>query len=49
MPTVEGSEEKIVVATTRLETTVGDTAVVVHPEDTRYKNLVGRSVFTPFL
>ena len=45
---VEGSEEEIVVATTRIETMLGDTAVAVHPEDTRYKNLVGKSVIHPF-
>ncbi len=33
---VEGSEEKIVVATTRLETMLGDTAIAVHPSDKRY-------------
>ena len=34
---VEGSEEKVVVATTRIETMLGDTAVAVHPDDQRYK------------
>ena len=34
---VEGSEEKLVVATTRPETMLGDTAVAVHPDDPRYK------------
>ena len=34
---VEGSNEQIVVATTRIETMLGDTAVAVHPEDQRYK------------
>ena len=33
---VKGSEEEIIVATTRLETMLGDTAVAVHPEDKRY-------------
>jgi valyl-tRNA synthetase len=33
---VENSNEKIVVATTRLETMLGDTAVAVHPSDKRY-------------
>lgn len=32
---MEGSDEKIVVATTRIETMLGDTAVAVHPEDER--------------
>lgn len=34
---IEGTEEEIVVATTRLETMLGDTAVAVHPNDARYK------------
>ena len=34
---VEGSEEELVVATTRPETMLGDTAVAVHPDDPRYK------------
>ncbi len=37
----------IVVATTRPETMLGDTAVAVHPEDGRYKNLVGETVNLP--
>ena len=34
---VENSDEEIVVATTRIETMLGDTAIAVHPKDTRYK------------
>jgi len=45
---VEGSDEEIVVATTRIETMLGDTAVAVHPEDPRYKHLVGKNVIHPF-
>jgi len=45
---VEGSGEEIVVATTRLETMLGDTAVAVHPEDERYKHLLGKHVLHPF-
>jgi len=45
---VEDSSEEIVVATTRIETMLGDTAVAVHPEDPRYKNLVGKNVIHPF-
>eukprot|EP00540_Astrosyne_radiata_P000434 CAMPEP_0116849766 /NCGR_PEP_ID=MMETSP0418-20121206/15770_1 /TAXON_ID=1158023 /ORGANISM="Astrosyne radiata, Strain 13vi08-1A" /LENGTH=990 /DNA_ID=CAMNT_0004481555 /DNA_START=33 /DNA_END=3005 /DNA_ORIENTATION=+ len=45
---VEDSDEKIVVATTRLETMLGDTAVAVHPEDPRYKHLHGKHVVHPF-
>lgn len=45
-PVVDGSGE-VVVATTRPETMLGDTAVCVHPEDERYKRLVGKSVHLP--
>ncbi len=45
---VEDSEEFIVVATTRLETMLGDTAVAVHPDDPRYKHLHGKFVIHPF-
>ncbi len=37
----------IVVATTRPETMLGDTAVAVHPEDERYKSLIGKRVILP--
>ncbi|MCL4458235.1 MAG: valine--tRNA ligase [Nitrospirae bacterium] len=37
----------IVVATTRPETMLGDTAVAVHPEDDRYKNIIGRALALP--
>jgi valyl-tRNA synthetase len=40
-------EDAIVVATTRAETMLGDTAVAVHPDDDRYKHLVGREVELP--
>ncbi|OWF42659.1 valine--tRNA ligase-like [Mizuhopecten yessoensis] len=46
---VEGSDEEIVVATTRIETMLGDTGVAVHPEDDRYKHLHGRFVTHPFV
>ncbi|KAJ8954338.1 hypothetical protein NQ314_007112 [Rhamnusium bicolor] len=45
---VEGSDEKLVVATTRVETMLGDTAVAVHPNDDRYKHLHGKFVIHPF-
>ena len=45
---VEGSDEQLVVATTRLETMLGDTAVAIHPEDERYKHLHGKFVVHPF-
>jgi valyl-tRNA synthetase len=41
--------ETIVVATTRPETVLGDTAVAVHPDDERYAGLVGRLVRIPFV
>ena len=41
--------EEVVVATTRPETMLGDTAVAVHPEDPRYKHLIGAFVVHPFL
>ncbi|VDL91530.1 unnamed protein product [Schistocephalus solidus] len=41
--------EELVVATTRLETMVGDTGVAVHPEDPRYSHLIGRFVQHPFI
>eukprot|EP00163_Fabomonas_tropica_P014126 TRINITY_DN257_c0_g1_i2.p1 TRINITY_DN257_c0_g1~~TRINITY_DN257_c0_g1_i2.p1 ORF type:complete len:920 (+),score=298.90 TRINITY_DN257_c0_g1_i2:190-2949(+) len=46
---VDGSDEEIVVATTRPETMLGDTAVAVHPEDERYKHLHGKFVRHPFV
>ena len=47
-PAVDGGEG-VVVATTRPETMLGDTAVAVHPEDERYRHLVGRKVRLPIL
>ncbi len=41
------SESSIVVATTRAETMLGDTAVAVHPDDDRYRHLVGTTVQLP--
>ena len=41
------SGEHIVIATTRPETIPADTAVAVHPEDERYRHLLGRSVLVP--
>ena len=40
-------EESIVVATTRAETMLGDTAVAVHPDDERYRHLVGTEIVLP--
>ncbi len=47
-PLEDGSGE-IVVATTRPETMLGDTAVAVHPSDERYKHLIGRAVRLPIV
>jgi len=46
---VVGTQEHIVVATTRPETMLGDTAVAVHPEDERYKHLIGKRVMLPLM
>lgn len=46
---VEGSDENIPVATTRPETILGDTAVAIHPEDERYKHLIGKTCLVPIL
>ena len=43
------AERVIVVATTRPETMLGDTAVAVNPADERYKDLVGKNVILPLL
>ena len=44
---VKDSGEALVVATTRPETMFGDTAVAVHPEDDRYRHLIGKTVLLP--
>ncbi|RDW73974.1 Valyl-tRNA synthetase [Coleophoma crateriformis] len=46
---IEGSEEQIEVATTRVETMLGDTGIAVHPDDDRYKHLVGKNAIHPFI
>ena len=43
------SEEKIVIATTRPETLLGDTAVCINPKDRRYSHLAGKSVLIPIV
>jgi valyl-tRNA synthetase len=40
-------DDSIVVATTRVETMLGDTAVAVHPDDSRYSHLIGREIELP--
>ncbi|PWY57516.1 valine--tRNA ligase [Legionella qingyii] len=44
---VVNSTESLIVATTRPETMLGDTAVAVHPEDPRFKHLIGQEVYLP--
>ncbi|NUB23882.1 valine--tRNA ligase [Azospirillum brasilense] len=47
---IEGEADRfIVVATTRPETMLGDTGVAVHPEDERYKDLIGKNVVLPLV
>lgn len=43
------SDEYIVIATTRPETMLGDTAVAVHPEDERYKHLIDKNLLLPLV
>jgi valyl-tRNA synthetase len=49
MTDADGPSGEIVVATTRPETMLGDTAVAVHPDDPRYKHLHGKFVVHPFV
>ncbi|MGB0255004.1 MAG: valine--tRNA ligase [Flavobacteriaceae bacterium] len=46
---IEGSDEKVIVATTRPETLFGDTAVAIHPEDERYLALHGKKAIVPLV
>ncbi|MGI6553446.1 MAG: valine--tRNA ligase [Bacillota bacterium] len=46
---IKDSGEYLVIATTRPETMLGDTAVAVHPEDSRYRHLVGKTVILPLV
>src|SRR5215217_2002222 len=48
-PTAFETRDYIVVATTRPETMLGDTAVAVHPDDERYKGLIGKTVKLPIV
>ncbi len=43
------SDEYVIIATTRPETLLGDTAVAVHPEDERYTHLVGKTLILPLV
>lgn len=46
---VVGSDQYLVVATTRPETMLGDSAVAVHPEDERYADLIGKNILLPLV
>ena len=46
---IQDSDEWITIATTRPETILGDTAICVHPEDERYKNLKGKFAIVPLI
>jgi len=46
---IVGTNEYVVVATTRPETMLGDTAVAVHPSDPRYQHLIGKMVLLPLM
>ena len=46
---IVGSNEQVIIATTRPETLLGDTAVCIHPEDERYYHLKGKSVQVPLV
>src|SRR6201991_959263 len=46
---VEGTDESIIVATTRPETMLGDTAVAVHPDNERLKHLIGKTAVLPLV
>jgi valyl-tRNA synthetase len=46
---VKDSDEYVVIATTRPETLLGDTAVAVHPDDKRYSDLIGKMLVLPLM
>lgn len=46
---IKDTDKYIIVATTRPETMLGDTAVAVHPEDERYQDLVGKTCILPIM
>ncbi|WP_313342120.1 valine--tRNA ligase [Sedimentibacter sp.] len=48
-PYVDNPDEYFIVATTRPETIFGDVAIAAHPEDERYKHLIGRKVIVPLV
>jgi valyl-tRNA synthetase len=46
---VDGMDEQLIIATTRPETYLGDSAVCVHPDDERYQHLVGKTITLPVI
>jgi len=46
---IEDSDEWVAIATTRPETILGDTAICIHPDDDRYKQLKGKSALVPLI
>ena len=46
---IAGTDQFVEIATTRPETLLGDTAVAIHPDDERYKDLVGKNVILPLV
>ena len=46
---IKGTDKYLIVATTRPETMLGDTAVAVHPDDERYKDIVGKTCILPIM
>ena len=46
---IKGTDKYVEVATTRPETMLGDTAVAVHPDDERYKNIIGKTCILPIV
>jgi len=46
---IKGTDRYLTVATTRPETMLGDTAVAVHPEDERYRDIVGKTCILPIM
>ena len=46
---IKGTDKYVIVATTRPETMIGDTAVAVHPDDERYKDIIGKTCILPIV
>ncbi|MBC9796088.1 valine--tRNA ligase [Sinomicrobium weinanense] len=44
---IKGTDEKVIIATTRPETILGDTAICVNPDDERYQHLIGKKAIVP--